>query len=182
VPVAECYNDYLATKCWQGSLNPYERFRLRVIPDNITPRTWEVPPYSLKRHFLGPRRGLKAQASHLFRQTVESEVPGNEETFCLMITAMGREGDLDSIANILKRVWQIDVEALLAADETSVPSARSYPEDSPFYPSNKLLFTLAHAYGTNNNIPLALQLVDYVSNQYSLPIPIEVWNELFQWT
>jgi hypothetical protein len=115
---------------------------------------------------------------------VESGVPGNEETFCLMITAMGREGDLDSIANILKRVWQIDVEALLAADETSVPSARSYPEDSPFYPSNKLLFTLAHAYGTNNNIPLALRLVDYVSSQYSLPIPIpiEVWNELFQWT
>jgi hypothetical protein len=113
---------------------------------------------------------------------VESGVPGNEETFRLLITAMGREGDLDSIANILKRVWQIDVEALLAADETSVPSARSYPEDSPFYPSNKLLFTLAHAYGTNNNIPLALRLVDYVSSQYSLPIPIEVWNELFQWT
>jgi hypothetical protein len=113
---------------------------------------------------------------------VESVVPGNEETFCLIIAAMGWEGDLDSIANILKRVWQMDLEALLAADETSVPSARSYPEDSPFYPSDKLLFTLSHAYGTNNNIPLAVRLVDYVSSQYSLPIPIEVWNELFQWT
>jgi hypothetical protein len=60
---------------------------------------------------------------------VGPEVPGNEETFCLMITAMGREGDLNSIANVLTRVWQIDFEALLAADEASVQSARSYPED-----------------------------------------------------
>ena len=179
---ADCYNHFLAVKCWQDLTNPYQRFRLRVIPDNVVPRTWESLPYSLKGHSIGVGRGIKAQASGLFRQMVEAGVSGNEETFCLMMISMAREGDVASIDAILKRVWDIDVQSLMITDESLVPPTKIYNQDSPFYPSKRLLYAIAHSYGANNNIPMALRLVDYVSRQYSVTIPTEVWNELLQWT
>lgn len=179
---AECYNHYLATKCWSDSFNAARRYNLRVVPSNLRLREWSVPPYAFQGHQTGPERGIKAQASQIFRKMVESGVPGNEETFCLMMVAMAREGDLSGISTVLRRVWDIDVEALLKEDESKVPPPRSLPVDSPFYPSEQILFTLAHVYGINNTVPTALRLVDYVSRQYDIQIPGNVWNELLEWT
>lgn len=185
-PDAECYNYYLATLCWTERSNTYQRYRLRVIPMNTTPRGWPlgktgILPYSLQGHKVG-RDGIKAIASGVFKQMVESGVSGNEETFCLMMTALAREGDVDGVASILNRVWHIDTEALLTTDEADLPPVRSYPLDSPFYPSENLLYTLAHVYGINNSIPTALRLVDYISRQYNIPVTIGVWDELLRWT
>jgi hypothetical protein len=182
VPNAECYNHYLASKCWSDTFHPSRRYKLRVIPSNLRLRSWNVPPYSFQGHRVGPERGIKAQAAAIFREMVESGVSGNEETFCLMMVAMAREGDVSGISNILQRVWNIDVEGVLTKDESEVQRPKAFPPDSPFYPSEQILFTLAHVYGINNMIPNALRLVDYVSRQYNIDIPISAWNELLQWT
>jgi hypothetical protein len=181
-PDAECYNSYLSIKSWHDSTNPLLRFRMRVIPDNYGPRSWGAPPYSLKGHAVGGSLSLKAQVSTLFRHMVEAGISGNEETFCLMMVSMAREGDMAGVASILQRVWNIDVQRLTTSNESEIPLAKRYPGDSPFHPSSMLLYTIAHTYGINNQLPTALRLVDYVSAQYSVPIPVNVWNELLQWT
>lgn len=99
-----------------------------------------------------------------------------------MMVALAREGDIAGISNILQRVWGIDVEAVLTKPESEVTPPNVYLPQSPFFPSENLLFTLAHVYGINNTIPTALRLVDYVSRQYNITIPLRAWNELMQWT
>jgi hypothetical protein len=181
-PDAECYNCYLSIKCWHDSTNPLLRFRLRIIPDNFAPRGWNKLPYDLKGHSVGGESGIRAQVTLLFRQMVEAGISGNEETFCLMMVSMAREGDMSAVASILRRVWNIDVEQLLNSNDSKLPPAKSYKPDSPFHPTDILLYTIAHAFGVNNQIPIALRLVDYISGQYAVPIPTNVWNELLRWT
>ncbi|KAE8444934.1 hypothetical protein EG329_014061 [Mollisiaceae sp. DMI_Dod_QoI] len=182
VPDAEAFNHFLAVKCWQDKMNPKQRYRLRVIEENFTPRSWLIPPHTLNSHRVGVPGGIKAQASRLFRQMVELGVTGNEETFCLMIVALGRESDMPGIASILNRVWNIDIEAIMTKDDADVPPPTAYSQRSPFFPSSHLLYSIAHAYGSNNDISTALRLLDYVSRNYSISIPLNVWNELLQWT
>lgn len=182
IPDAEAFNHFLAVKCWQGKTNPKHRYRLRVIEENFTPRSWLIPPHTLTSHRVGLPMGIKAQASQLFRQMVEMGVTGNEETFCLMIIALGREADLDGIAAILRRVWNIDVESIMTKDEATIPPPTAYSQCSPFFPSNHLLYSIAHSYASNNDISTALRLLDYVSRHYSITIPLNVWNEILMWT
>jgi hypothetical protein len=181
-PDAECYNCYLSIKCLHDSTNPLFRFRLRIIPDNFGPRAWNKLPYDLKGHSVGGNTGIRAQVALLFRQMVEAGISGNEETFCLMIVSMAREGEMSAVASILRRVWNIDVEQLLNSNDSGLPPAKSYRPNSPFHPTDMLLYTVAHAFGINNQIPTALRLIDYISSQYAVPIPTHVWNELLQWT
>ncbi|CZR65020.1 uncharacterized protein PAC_14920 [Phialocephala subalpina] len=182
VPDAEAFNHFLAVKCWQAKTNPKHRYRLRVIEENYTPRSWLIPPHTLASHRVGTSSGIKAQASQLFRQMVKFGVTGNEETFCLLIIALSREADLDGIAAILRRVWNIDVDSIMTKEESSIPPPTAYSQRSPFFPSNYLLYSIAHAYGSNNDISTALRLLDYVSRHYSITIPLNVWNEILQWT
>ncbi|KAG0648809.1 hypothetical protein D0Z07_5055 [Hyphodiscus hymeniophilus] len=167
---------------WSDSSNPFLTNRLRVIPDNLEPRSWKKPPYTLQGYRVGPENGIKFQVSQIFRQMVHAGVPGDEETFCLMIMGFAREGDTNSVGLTLRRVWGIDVDALLAIDESEMQPVKPYALDSPFYPSAKLLHTISHAYSINNDLPTALRAVDYVSRQYNIEIPTSVWNELLEWT
>jgi Mitochondrial ATPase expression len=180
VPDLECYNHYLAVLAWADILNPVLRYRLRLVPRNFEPRQWNVPPRPITGHRTGPS-GIKYKASEVFREMVQAGVAGNEETFCHMMIAFAREGDLAGVESILKRVWNIDIDALMKSSN-SEPPTKNYSEDSPFYPSEQLLYAIAHAYGINNEIPTALRLVDYVSRQYSVPIPRNTWRELLMWT
>jgi hypothetical protein len=180
-PDVECYNYYLGAMCWHDRLKPHQRYRLRVIPQNFAPREWPTAPYTLSGHSVA-EYGIKHYATLLFRQMVDSGLSGNEETFCYMMVALAREGDMSGVASILKRVWGVDVEALMNSRDSEVKSELRYTKDSPFYPSSHLLFAIAHVYCINNAIPTALRVVDYVSRYYAVTIPKDVWNELLQWT
>jgi hypothetical protein len=181
-PDGDCFKHYLATMTWSDPSSPYLKNRLRVIPDNIEPRSWAKPPYTLKGHRVGPDRGIKVQVSQIFRQMVQAGVPGDEEMFCLMMMGFAREGDMNSVELTLRRVWGVDVDALLTVDESEMEPVKPYALDSPFYPSAKILHTISHAYSINNDIPTALRVVDYVSRQYNIKIPTSVWSELLEWT
>jgi len=179
-PDLECYNSYLATLCWADTLNPITRHRLRVVHRNFEPRNWQTPPRPLKGYRTGAG-GLKARVSEVFRDMIQAGVSGNEETFCHMMIAFAREGDVAGVEAILSRVWDIDVERLLKSDGLE-PPVKKYDRGSPFHPSQHLLYVIAHAYGINNKIPTALRLIDYVSRQYSTPIARDTWRELLMWT
>lgn len=177
----ESYNNYLGIMCWHDIMKPHQRYRLRFIPQNVIPRSWATAPYTLSGHSIG-QAGIKLRATQLFRQMVNAGLSGNEETFCLMMVSLGREGDLAGVASILKRVWGIDVQELMASNDIAMNAGTKYSADSPFYPTTNLLFTIAHVYGINNSLPTALRLVDFVSRRYSIPILNDVWNELLNWT
>lgn len=182
-PDVDCYNSYMATKCLADTLHPSQRFKLRVTPDHLRQRANNKPLLSFRGHGVGPQTGIKVRITRIFNNMINSGVLGNEETFCMMMIALAREGDLSGVASVLKRVWNIDVHSLMhsSEDEGLIPP-RNFTPDSPFHPSDMLLFTLAHAYSINGSIPTALRLVDYVSQNYSLDITPDVWNELLQWT
>ncbi|KAK0130003.1 hypothetical protein ONS96_000541 [Cadophora gregata f. sp. sojae] len=181
-PDLECYNLFLTVMCWRENNNPTQRYRLRVIPLNLAPRHREDIPNELNGHRVGSNHGIKAQVSRVFRRMVQAGIAGNEETFCLLMTAFAREGDMLGVEAILKKVWSIHVPALMAGNEAELLPATNYLSSSPFYPSKHFLFTICHIYGINNRIPTALSLIDYISRQYSLPVPLEAWDELLEWT
>ena len=56
----------------------------------------------------------------------------------------------------------------------------SLGQDSQLYPDQSLLFILAHAFGSNNDLPTALRVVGHVSQKFSIPITTAVWAELLE--
>ncbi|KAL9117974.1 MAG: hypothetical protein Q9187_005483 [Circinaria calcarea] len=95
---------------------------------------------------------------------------------------MGREGDMAGVRSILRKVWDIDVDAILELDDDSFITNNQPSHQSPSYPTQHLLFTLAHVFGSNNELPAALRIIDYISRKYSIEIDDETWAQLFEWT
>lgn len=181
-PDTVCYNHYLEAKCWSGAYEPAQRPKLRVIPYNMVMRLGRERTEEFRGYQVGKPWGLKLEIVRLFDRMVREGMLGDEKTFALMMTAMGREGDLKGVKSILTMVWGVDVGRLMEDDEAALEAVKPYPMTSPLRPTTQLLSTIAHIFGSNNDIPTALRLVDYVSRQYSLPIPIGVWSQLLEWT
>ncbi|KAH6680603.1 mitochondrial ATPase expression-domain-containing protein, partial [Halenospora varia] len=173
-PDVECYNHFLAVKCWAGKAHPWKRSIMRVERQSFryAPHGWTT-----KRSAPG---GIKSVVSGIFREMIRDGLVGDEETFCHMMVAFAREGDMDGVASIIQRIWGVDVDALVSNQPEQPP--KPYNSDSPFYPSDQLLFTIAHTYGINNAIPTALKLIDYFSRHYLVSIDFNTWGELLQWT
>jgi len=127
------------------------------------------------------RTGLSGKINELFCEMASCDLAGDTTTFCALMAALARDGDLDAVDNILKRVWGIDVETMSKGQE-AVELPSWYAPSSPLYPSTKLLATLATIYGSHNQIPLALRLVDTLAQQYNLPIKGNLYYQLIQWT
>ncbi|MCJ1366705.1 hypothetical protein MMC16_005835 [Acarospora aff. strigata] len=181
-PDTVCYNLYLEAKCWSGAYEAAQRQKLRVIPHTFTMRLRKERKHPFLGFQVGDRWGLKLEIVGLFDRMIRQGLQGDERTFTLMMTAMGREGDLKGVKAILEKVWGVDMDKLQGGDEVSPDSVERYPIDSPLRPTARLLFTIAHIFGSNNDIPAALRLVDHVSRQYSLHIPVDVWSQLLEWT
>lgn len=179
-PDTICYNHYLGVKVESDTLNGDQRQKVRVTPRNLEVRQWSTkPPRGYEGYGVGDN-GLKYQTTLLFDKMIASGTAANEETMCLMMVALAKEGDVDGVKNILNKVWGIHVEKLLALGEEGI--GLDFPYDSPTQPSSLLLQSIAHVFGINNSIPVALRLIDFVSRRYSLDIPLDVWEELLERT
>ncbi len=179
-PDTTCYNHYLAALCWSGMFYPVSRHKVRVIPYHMVMRTTGPVREGFDNYTVGPEVGIKAKMLREFDNMVRSGLLGDEKTFALLMTGMAREGDLNGCKAILNKVWDIDLGALLGSYGTQV--VKEYPKTSPLRPGPDLLMAIAHVWGCNNDIPTALRLVDHVSQGYSIPIPLEVWAHLQEWT
>lgn len=106
----------------------------------------------------------------------------NEESFRIVMTALAREGDLETVQSILHRMWNINVDGLRKGKDEEALKPKYMDPSNPLRPTANLLFTVAHAFGINNDIPIALRLVDFIARHYDLQIPRETWEQLFEWT
>jgi pentatricopeptide repeat protein len=174
-PDTECYNHYLAAKVWSDLFNSAQRYKVRVLNKNLAMP--ERKPWTPGSGIL-----LKHEITRMFDEMAQKGIAGDEETFCLLMIALARGGDLDGIQSVIMKGWGIDVDRLMTKDESSLKPPKHFAADSPFRPSKTLLLAIAHSFGINNAIPVALRLVDYVSRKYSLIIPSEVWEELLERT
>jgi hypothetical protein len=175
-PDTECYNYYLSGILKVGISNGTQRSDLRT---RYVPRSGLREPTEVFQSYY-ERLGVnfRYETTKMFDDMLRRGVAGDERTFCLLMISSARVGDIDSVKSILVRVWGINVDTLMTKNEKDCRVSNSYPMDSPFRPSVTLLLAIAHCFGINNMVPIALRLIDYVSRIYSLAIPIQVWEDL----
>ncbi|KAI9846961.1 MAG: hypothetical protein M1837_003317 [Sclerophora amabilis] len=180
IPNTECYNHYLGAISWSGAFDTH-RLKLRILPFYMSMRSSPTPVKGFDKLKAG-LGGVREEALSIFDDMVQHGGVGDEQTFAFMITAMAREGDMEGVQGILKRLWNVNVEGLRERNEEEMESVKHYPVGSSLRPSATMLFAVAHAYGTNNDIPTALMLVDFISRHYQLTIPPTIWEHLFEWS
>ena len=180
-PDLESYNYYMEANVWAGAYRDAERWTLQVRDHHFNQRQAASRSLRYRGHKTG-QYGLSHSMLSRFRDMASKGLDGNESTFIQLMIAMGRNRDMDGIKSLLRSVWNIDVDLLQELDEEELETPTFYQEGSPLAPSTQLLFAIAHVYGINSNIKLGLQLVDFVSRQYNLEVPMKVWSQLMEWS
>lgn len=180
-PDTACYNYMMASNVWHGVLQSHPRHRTRVVRFFQLARQIPRPNVAFANYRVG-KGGLKEQVMRVFSDMLKHGAIANEESFCNIIMAAAREGDLSTVKSIVRKVWEIDIDALVAGKNEAEISSKEVHENSPLQPTSKVLFALAHAFSINNDIPTALRLVDFVARRYDVEVSFKVWRELFEWT
>ncbi|KAK5167489.1 uncharacterized protein LTR77_007188 [Saxophila tyrrhenica] len=181
-PDIACYNHYMGATVLNGMFNPAVRHSMRVTAFHMLARRTANLGKSFANYRLGPG-GLKKEILRAFGEMLQGGIIADEESFRLVIMAAAREGDTDMVKSVLKKVWNVDVDALfIGRDGGAAPEPKKLEPSSPLYPSPKLLFAIAHAFGINNNVPAALRTVDFVARHFNVPIDLQTWAQLFEWT
>ncbi|KAL2357408.1 mitochondrial ATPase expression-domain-containing protein [Cryomyces antarcticus] len=181
-PDTTCYNNYLAALIWNRQYAAFASHKLRTTPLNTAARSADVlgPGYE---SFRVKTSSIKEEVMSIFNNMLSREIVADETTMRYVMLAMAREGDIDTVKTLLKRVWNIDADAVMKnASEPDLKTIQKVPSHSPLYPNGRLLYDIAHMFGSNNDIPAALRLVDYVSRLYSIKISQAAWSQLHEWT
>lgn len=178
-PDATCYNHYMETKAWDHCYTGGEAYHLRIMPYSYlkrrkTNRTVGWRGYGTAMY------SVRRVVTSLFSKMLEDGHLGDERTYINLIIASARVGHRPGMLHILQEVWNVDVEALKEGiDSSELPPATPYDVGSALHPTENLLFAIAHALGTNNDIPGAVQTIQFISSSYKIPVTAKVWRELF---
>ena len=149
-PDREAWNLYIATVIATRAHVAAGRHKHRITPYHRLARSAPRRGQAFAGYSVGPD-GLKTRVMSHFREMLDQGVAADEETFRLVMTAAAREGDIDTVKSILKRVWDINVEALVAGEPESSILPKQIPPDSSLKPTSKLLFTIASAVRSSNS-------------------------------
>ncbi|KAJ8126716.1 hypothetical protein O1611_g6924 [Lasiodiplodia mahajangana] len=134
----------------------------------------------LMRALRGQRPAVKlfltVTATHSFRL--------NESLLCTVMIALARSGSLRLIGtDILERYFGIRSPHPFPPEYG--PEARKLELSSGpprIRPTARLMRAVVEAYGSNAEIAVAIQLIEFLSNTYNIPIPQDVWQDLLEWT
>ena len=180
-PDTACYNSYMAAIVFDQVHSPISRQTVRVIPFYKLARQRKRLGPAFTTYRVG-NGGLKDKIMQFFGDMLRTGAIANEESFRTVITALAREGDIATVKSILRRMWNIDVDGIMGAkpEENMEPKVMSH--NNPLRLTEDFLFTIAHAFCINNDIPTALRVVDFIARRYDLTIPTKTWDQLFEWT
>ncbi|KAL9106145.1 MAG: hypothetical protein Q9227_008793 [Pyrenula ochraceoflavens] len=179
-PDVACYASLMGAKCWADSWRKNKQFNFRVL-DASSIQNQEGHTDDLAESRVRQGQDLRRVVLSIFEQLVFQGLEGNEAVFAHLMTAMGREGDIEGVKSLLKSVWRIDLDLMQRWDEEELETPSHHNFDSPLRPTNQLLFTIAHVFGSNDRVETAMQLVDFVSRQYNISIAIETWQQIIEW-
>lgn len=184
-PDTACYNAVMAASVQNGMHSAVTRHRVRVVPFHMLARSQPNLGSAFANYRIeqsGKGLGLKAQVVKTFGNMLRDGAIADEESFRQVMLAAAREGDIATVKSVLRKVWDIDVDALVIGQNETYVSHKQFAKDSTLQPSQNLLFVIAHAFGINNDVPTALRLVDFVARCYELEIDLRTWSQLFEWT
>ncbi|KAF4119787.1 hypothetical protein GMORB2_4453 [Geosmithia morbida] len=117
--------------------------------------------------------------SHLVRQQSYPNM-ATEELLCADMVGLARSNDRQAI---LGRILADQYGILVDDDEARpITGGRDFLPGSPLRPTPRLMAALVESLGSMAEVSLAMQLVDFVSRRYGLPIPRDVWSSLLSWT
>ncbi|KAJ5489032.1 hypothetical protein N7539_003922 [Penicillium diatomitis] len=180
VPNALCYTHYMEAKIWDHCYTGAEAYRLRVQPKAYRKRRTREPKIGWQG-FGTAQRSVRKLVLRLFGEMQAEGHAGDERTYINLLLAAARVGHSRAMVHILKEVWNVDVEALKQEpDDAKLPPVTNYDSWSALYPTENLLFAVAHAFGVNNDIAGAVRTVQFLSSSYKMPIPAKVWHEVFE--
>lgn len=117
----------------------------------------------------------------LERTVVQRGMSSNEDVVCALLKANGRTGRLASIRGLLKVKWGLIISKDRATGAISIEGGHTYAPDSPRTPTAALLDAIVHAYGSAGEITMAVRLLDYISQRFSIPVPDHVWSDLIDY-
>ena len=182
----EAVNLFMEARCWSGAYNPGYNHTLRVIKMTqemrSQPADEERSPESGFETFRVGVSGIRTEMINTFDDVIAQGLNPDADTFMHLMVAMGREGDLAGVKSILQRVWAVDVDEIVGAQEQLPERSTIAPVTSPLHPSERLLYMVAHIFGSNNDASTALRVVDFISYKYEMPIDLKTWQELVSWT
>lgn len=106
----------------------------------------------------------------------------SEDVVCALLKVNGRTGRMAFNRALLKQNWGININKDRATGAMSIEGGHTYPPGSPRRPTAALLDAIVHSYGSAGEITMAVRLVDYVSQRFSIPVPDHVWSDLIDYT
>ena len=175
-PDTTCYNYLFEALSWNNAYEPHEAYRLRV-----TPRNLRIKAETSRKSHRSPQ-SLKGITMSKYREMVQNGITANTRTYSLLLLAMSRDGDLDSVKRLLQKVWDVNIDDVLNDDRGELNFESNIATDSPLYPDQGLLAALAHIFGSNNQTSTALRVVDHIARKFDLIIDLHTWSELAEWT
>lgn len=181
IPDTACYNYYMAAVVFDEVHSPISRHTVRVIPFYKLARQRKRLGHGFTAYRVG-EGGLKDKIMQFFGDMLRNGAIANEQSFRTVITALAREGDVATVKSILRRMWNIDVDGLMGGKDETTMKPKEMGYSNPLRLTEDFLFTVAHAFCINNDIPTALRLVDFIARQYNLSISTKTWEQLFEWT
>ncbi|KAJ5178147.1 uncharacterized protein N7500_000846 [Penicillium coprophilum] len=181
-PDATCYNHYMSGRIWDHCYVGKEAYNTRITPHSYKKRRM-VDPNPGYRGYATAWNSTKGTVLDIFSQMSQEGLSGDVQTYINVLLASARVGDTRATKNVLKTVWNVDVDAILdEKDNSMLPPVTPYETWSGLYPTEGLLFAVAHAFGTTNDIYAAVRTVEFISSSYNITISEKVWSELLERT
>ncbi|EEH10001.1 conserved hypothetical protein [Histoplasma capsulatum G186AR] len=181
-PNTACYNHCMEAKAWHHAYVSKEKFNLRFTPWVYRKRSYSDKNVGYQGYSTAGENSVRQQVLRLFDEMVSSGQKPDEATYVNVMIASSREGHIVAVENVLKTVWNIDVELILTReDPANIPPVTQFNPTDPLHPTSRILYAVSHIFGSNNDLSTALRLVDFISTHYKIPIPDSVWLELIEW-
>jgi Mitochondrial ATPase expression len=173
------YNNYLNSLCGKAPHLQHERpLKYKIDENGKLVSLGKSPSKSLHTYQRFPSSGKSLLATNIVQQMVSQNVPPNAATYEALIVAFARDNDLDTVNDIIRRIWGFNPDGTPTKD----PPVTARTSKSPLWPTEHTLNAIANAYGYNGSLAAAIALVEALSSRYKIRITVAVWLSLLLWT
>lgn len=130
----------------------------------------------------------KGAPTRLFNRIITDGIPVNEALLCACMIGFARVGSLRFInSKILRDYFGVQLDLPTYDDESAdyedvVENKQHLDPSYRVQPTIRLMQAAVETYCSNGEIATAFKVVDHLSQTYRIPIPINMWQDMLEWT